>query len=235
MTRQSILFVILCSLLSTSVPAQDNADVVLLNGKIYTANDLDQFAQAVAIRDSVILKVGSTSLVRTYVGDNTMVYNLNGKLVTPGFIDAHNHMVTAAETKVLSMNLLPPDIQNIADIQDRIKDEIDIKPAGEWIYGHGFFNLSDGRMPNRYDLDTVAPENPVYIIHISGHMAVANSMALEIAGIDSSTTSPAGGIVEKDSITNEPTGILFNHFESLTGRAGGDRAKNRFGIRNRTG
>jgi hypothetical protein len=202
-------------LLSTVLPAQDKADVVLLNGKIYTANDRDQFAQGVAIRDSIILKVGSNTLIRTYIDDNTVVYNLNGKLVTPGFIDSHNHMVTAAETKVLSMNLLPPDIQSIDDIQERIKTELERKEPGEWVYGHGFFNLSDGRMPNRYDLDAIAPENPVYIIHISGHMAVANSMALTIAGIDSSTVSPPGGIVEKDSVTNEPTGILFNHYAMI--------------------
>ena len=210
------MFVVLLACMCTySASGQVKADLVLWNGKVYTANQLDQVAQAVAVKDSLILKVGSNTLIQGYVGENTHVINLNGRLVTPGLIDAHNHMVTAGETRVLSMNLLPPDVATIGEIQQKIQEELQHKQPGEWISGHGFFNLSDGRMPNRYDLDAVAPNNPVYIIHISGHMAVANSMALEIAGIDSSTQSPAGGIVEKDSLTNEPTGILFNHYAMI--------------------
>ncbi|MFQ5604138.1 MAG: amidohydrolase family protein [bacterium] len=195
--------------------SQPTADLVLLNGKIYTADSEDHFAQAVAVKDSVIIKVGSNTLITNYIGASTTVYNLNGKLVTPGLIDSHTHMITAGETKVLALDFLPPKVKTISDIQQLIANEVQKKAAGEWIYGHGFFNLSDGRIPNRYDLDTVAPDNPVFIVHISGHMGVANSMALQIAGIDSSTQNPPGGVVEKDSLTGEPTGVLLNHYAMI--------------------
>ena len=205
----SILIVFLTAGLSF---CQEKADLVLLNGEIFTADAENHFAQAVAVKDSIIIKVGSNDLIKNYVGDTTTVYNLHGRLVTPGLIDAHNHMVTAGENNSLVLNLMPPRVQSIADLQRLITGEVAQKNDGEWINGQGFFNLTDGRMPNRYDLDEVAPNNPVYIVHLSGHMAVANSLALQIAGVDSSTASPAGGVVEKDSLTGEPTGVLLNHY-----------------------
>jgi predicted amidohydrolase YtcJ len=191
---------------------QTVADVVLLNGKIITVDANDNIVQAVAVKDSVIIKVGSNNAIQNFIGSGTVVLNLQGKTVTPGFIDAHNHMVTAGEIETLTLSLMPPRVQYIADIQQIIAEEVLKVPDGTWIYGHGFFNLMDGRTPTRWDLDTVSPNHPVFINHISGHMAVANSKALEIAGIDSSTVDPAGGVVEKDSVTGEPTGVLMNHY-----------------------
>lgn len=195
--------------------SQEKADLVLLNGKIYTADSEDHFAQAVAVKDSVIIKVGANAIVQNYVGASTTVYNLKGRLITPGLIDSHNHMVTVGENYYLTIDLMPPEVKSISDVQQKIAATVANTAEGEWINGQGFFNMDEGRTPNRYDLDEVAPNNPVYIVHISGHMAVANSMALEIAGIDSSTKNPAGGVVEKDSLTNEPTGVLLNHYAMI--------------------
>ncbi len=209
------IIILIALALTESSYGQEKADLVLLNGKIYTADSSNHFAQAVAVKDSVILKVGSNSLIQNYVGSSTTVYNLHGKLVTPGLIDSHNHMVTAGENYYLTVNLMPPEVASIGDIQQKIAAAVAQEADSVWITGQGFFNLTDGRQPNRYDLDAVAPNNPVYIVHISGHMAVANSMALEIAGVDSSTQNPAGGVVEKDSLTGEPTGVLLNHYAMI--------------------
>ncbi|RLC20228.1 MAG: hypothetical protein DRH56_10510, partial [Deltaproteobacteria bacterium] len=124
-------------------------------------------------------------------------------------------MITVGENYYLTVDLMPPDVASISDVQQKIAAEVAQKEEGEWVIGQGFFNMTDGRTPNRYDLDAVAPNNPVYIVHISGHMAVANSMALEIAGVDSSTQNPAGGVIEKDSLTGEPTGVLLNHYAMI--------------------
>ena len=209
-----IIILIIVALTELSF-GQEKADLVLLNGKIFTADSANHFAQAVAVKDSAIIKVGSNSLIQNYIGTSTTVYNLHGKLVTPGLIDSHTHMVTAGENYYLTVNLMPPKVASISDIQEKIAAAVAQKADSEWVTGQGFFNMTDGRQPNRYDLDAVAPNNPVYIVHISGHMAVANSMALEIAGIDSSTKNPSGGIVEKDTLTGEPTGVLLNHYAMI--------------------
>jgi len=209
-----IVILIIVALTKSSF-SQGKADLVLLNGKIFTADSENHFAQAVAVKDSIIIKVGSNSLIQNYIDISTTIYNLHGRLVTPGLIDSHNHMVTVGENYYLTVDLMPPVVASISDIQQKIAEVVAQKAEGEWVTGQGFFNMTDGRTPNRYDLDEVAPNNPVYIVHISGHMAVANSMALEIAGIDSSTQNPPGGVVEKDSLTGEPTGVLLNHYAMI--------------------
>ena len=95
----------------------------------------------------------------------------------------------------------------LAAIAERVQETA----PGEWIIGDGFFKLEDMRLPTRYDLDTVSPDNPVFLNSQGGHYGTANSKALEIAGIDSSTQDPVGGIIERDSTTGIPNGILWNH------------------------
>jgi hypothetical protein len=98
-----------------------------------------------------------------------------------------------------------------ADVVALLAERVSQTPAGEWIIGDGFFQLTDGRIPVRTDIDPVSPDHPVFLNSMGGHFGTANSRALEIAGIDASTPNPIGGIVEKDAATGEPTGRLWNH------------------------
>lgn len=201
-----------------------SADLVVTSGKIVTLDSNDLVAQAVAVRDGRILHVGSDADVQSLTGSETQVIAAGGKLVVPGLIDGHAHMDREGLKDVL------PSLsgcQTIADIQDRIRELAKQTPVGEWIVtmpvGEPPFyegvpgNLKEGRFPNRWELDQVAPDHPVYIRPIWGHwrntlplISVANSRALDIAGITRETMPPVPSIqIDKDLATGEPTGLFY--------------------------
>ncbi len=188
----------------------EEADLVFINGHIITVDADDSIAEAVAVKDGLILKVGTTAEINEYIGTSTKVVDLEGKTMTPGIIDSHNHMQYFGQVENDYTNLRPPDVTSIADIVAKIEEAVNEAEPEEWIIGDGFYKLTDGRLPSKEDLDPVSPNNPVMVTHIGGHFGTANSKALEIAGIDSSTVVP-GGIVGKDSLTGQPTGLLWNH------------------------
>ncbi len=201
-----------------------SADLVVTSGKIVTLDSNDLVAQAVAVRDGRILHVGSDADVQSLTGSETQVIAAGGKLVVPGLIDGHAHMDREGLKDVL------PSLsgcQTIADILDRIRELAKQTPVGEWIVtmpvGEPPFyegvpgNLKEGRFPNRWELDQVAPDHPVYIRPIWGHwrntlplISVANSRALDIAGITRETMPPVPSIqIDKDLATGEPTGLFY--------------------------
>ena len=186
----------------------DYADLVFYNGTIITVDENDTIVNAVAIKDSLIYKVGSYQDIEPFIGPDTDVRNLNGKCMTPGMIDAHTHLMYYGQGELDYVNLRPPDVQNIDDLVAKIGERVQAVQPGEWIIGDGFFKLE--RMPTRYDLDPVSPDNPVFLNSLGGHYGTANSKALEIAGIDSSTLDPVGGLIERDS-TGVPNGLFWNH------------------------
>ncbi|MBI4517793.1 MAG: amidohydrolase family protein [Deltaproteobacteria bacterium] len=188
----------------------EEADLVLLNGKIITVDATDSIAQAVAVKDGLISKVGSNLQVRALAGRGTKLMFLNGKTVTPGLIDAHNHLAVYGQVEHDFVNLRPP-VDSIAEIVALIAERVGQVQPGEWVIGDGFFTLTDGRVPTRWDIDPVSPNNPVFLNSIGGHFATANSQALAIAGIDADTPNPVGGIIEKHPETGQPTGRLWNH------------------------
>ncbi|MFQ5824326.1 MAG: amidohydrolase family protein [bacterium] len=207
--------VIMVLVLLSSFPGQSGgqtyADLVLKNGKIITVDANDTIAQAVAVKDSIIIKVGTNEDIQPFIGPDTDSLDLNGKIVTPGLIDSHTHLMYYGQAENDYLNLRPPGVTSIADIVSRVAERISQLSSGEWVIGDGFFQLTDGRLPTRWDLDPVSPNNPVFLNSIGGHFGTANSKALEIAGIDKNTPNPVGGIIEKDSTTGEPTGVLWNH------------------------
>lgn len=184
---------------------------MILNAKIITVDANNTIAQAVAVSDSLIIKVGTNQDIQPFIGPGTKILDLTGKTVTPGLIDAHNHLVYYGQSEKDFVNLRPPAVRSIADIVAKVAERIRQSSPGAWVIGDGFFQLTDGRLPTRWDLDPVSPDNPVFLNSMGGHFGTANSKALEIAGIDSSTPNPVGGIIEKDSTTGEPTGVLWNH------------------------
>lgn len=183
------------------------ADIVLLGGNVLTMNQLRPHAEAVAIKGDSILKVGSNDEVKPLISKTTRVIDLNGKTVLPGFIDTHVHLVDFAR---LLMWLDVTNVDSIVELQRRLKEHISKSAPCKWIVGRGWDDalFSEKRLPNRFDLDAVAPDNPVILYYVCGPVCVVNSKALELAGITKSTPDPIGGSIVRDVHTCEPTGIL---------------------------
>ena len=203
---------------------QKIADQIIENGKIATLAPGDKMAEAIAITEDKILAVGSTSEVDVLTDENTTRIDAGGRLVTPGLIDAHAHMDREG------LKEIPPSLSgctSIDDILQRIEVLAGETPKGEWIVtmpiGEPPFyfgvpeNLKENKFPNRHDLDRVAPDHPVYIRAIWGHwrntlplVSIANTKALEVAGIDRNTMPPAPSIqIERDLSTGDPSGVLY--------------------------
>ena len=195
------------------------ADLILTNATVYTANDAQPMAQAVAVKDGKIIKVGSTSEVANLKGDSTSVLDLTGKYVFPGLIEGHAHIMG------IGSNLMNVDLmgaKNYAEVISRVKERADQTPEGTWIIGRGWhqdkWDSSPERLfkgfPTHHPLSEAVPNHPVYLSHASGHMSLANDAAMRLAGIDSNTESPDGGEVFKD-ISGQPTGIFNEMAENL--------------------
>lgn len=199
------------SMLSTFLFSQETADLVMYNGNIITINPDDDIVEAVAVKDSVFIYVGTSTEVQTYIGSETEVIDLDGLTVTPGIIDAHTHMIYYGQAENQYVNLRPPEVTSIDEIVARIEERVNEIAPGEWIVGDGFFRLEDGRLPTKSDLDPVSPNNPVILNSMGGHFGTANSVALDTAGITDTTANPSGGFIEHDSVTGEVNGILWNH------------------------
>ena len=183
------------------------ADTILVNGNVITIDRGNSIVQALAIKDGKILQTGASDKIRALVGTNTKTIDLRGKTVTPGLIDAHNHLQGWGTMLNLKVPFLPPEVTTINDLVAKLKQVAAKAKPGDWIQGY-FFNIDPP--PTRAQLDPVSPNNPVWLEQQGGHFASANSAALKIAGITAQTKSPEGGIVERDKQGN-PTGAFYNH------------------------
>ncbi len=189
-----------------------SADLVIRNGTVITVDAEDTTAEAIAVRDGIIVGVGKNGDMEPLIGEKTEVMGLRGKTVVPGFIDSHTHNAHIGEFlfnfKLLNMAAeLNP---SIAEVQKKIRDRAKETPKGDWIGGRYFDpnGLKEERWPTREELDACAPANPVIITIRGGHACVLNSRGLELAGITRDTPNPEGGVIEKDPSTGEPTGVL---------------------------
>ena len=208
------LSVMACSPAEHGPDVADAADSIYTNGTIITVDADESIAEAVAVKDGKILAVGSAEVVMATRGENTQVVDLEGKTMTPGFIDAHGHLKNVG-FQALSANLLPPpdaDVDSLAVLQEKLGQwgEGELSAKLGWIVGFGYDDsqLAEKRHPNRDDLDAVSSEKPVFIIHQSGHLYVANSKLLEMAGITAETDDPAGGVIQRRPGSREPNGVL---------------------------
>ncbi len=184
-------------------------DTVLINGTIATMDPLSSTAQALAVRDGKIQQLGTTAQIQALADNETIVVDLKGRTVTPGFIDTHCHYQFMGMMGNYWLAFIPPEVTTIAEFQDALSAVVSELEENEWVNGY-YLIFSDGRWPDKYDLDAVSPDNPVFVMHQGGHWATVNSRALEMAGISSATPDPTGGIIEKDN-SGEPTGLLYNH------------------------
>jgi predicted amidohydrolase YtcJ len=191
------------------------ADMVLLNGKVVTIDPDDRIVEAVAIRGNQIAAVGSTEEIKQIVGTETKVINLKGKTVMPGIIDSHTHPSHIA-AKFLEVDCRSPPIRKISEILSLIKEKAEELGPGEWVRGANFNDskLEEKRHITRWELDKVAPDNPVFIVADTGHQSLVNGLAFEIAVIDKNTPDPPGGEIERDE-NGEPTGLLYENASRL--------------------
>jgi predicted amidohydrolase YtcJ len=193
------------------------ADLVLLNANIYTVNDAQPRAEAVAAREGRIVFVGSTAEARRQAGPKTSILDLHGLTVVPGLADAHVHL-SGIGARELDLNL--DSARSLEALLAAVKARVDQARPGDWITGRGWNEGSWPRkvFPARSDLDQVAPANPVWLTRSDGHGSVANSMALRIAEITRETKDPFGGEIVRDPKTGEPTGMLLDNAQALVRR-----------------
>jgi predicted amidohydrolase YtcJ len=204
-------------------PQLEAADLVLRNGVVVTVDDALPEAEAVAIRGHTILAVGSNEEIARYIGRETEVIDLNGRLAIPGFIEGHGHFMGLGQAK---MNLDLMNVRNWDDVVQMVGAATRDAPRDAWIVGRGWHQEKWDRAPEpnvqgiplHSSLDSVSADNPVVLTHASGHMSFVNRRALELAGIDRSTPDPAGGEILKDAAGN-PTGLLRQNAQGLVNRA----------------
>lgn len=189
-----------------SAPATDPANLVILNGKVHVVDEANTIAEAVAVKGTTILKVGTTSEIKALVGPATRIIDAQGATVAPGFNDAHVHFISGG------LSLSDVDLAGLTtlrDVQDTIRAFVAGKPAGAWIKGRGwlyapFTNAS----PTRAQLDAVTGDHPAVMTCYDGHSVWVNSKVLALAGITKATKDPANGLIVRDARTGEPTGHL---------------------------
>ncbi len=184
------------------------ADLILVNGKVVTVDSEGTVAEAVAVRDGRILRVGSNGEIKALAMSDARVIDLGGRTLLPGFVDSHEHVIRRG-LRMDWVNCRSPPMETLRDIIDALAAKASEKPEGDWVVGTWFdeTKLSDGRWPNRYDLDEASDRHPIYMGRAGGHNGVANSFALEIAGITKDTPQPEGGHIGMDE-SGEPTGRL---------------------------
>jgi hypothetical protein len=181
-----------------------------VNGNILSLDEQDHTYEALTIEGDRILALGNTKEILSCKRKGEREIDLQGKTVMPGFIDAHCHIMSFGLN--LKTWLGVPEVSRVEEILAKLAGRVCVTPVGEWIKGRGWCKgrLND-KLPTRYDLDKVAPDNPVVIIDATGHLAVVNTYALKLAGITKDTTLGVGGKIDKDPYTVEPTGILREH------------------------
>ena len=191
----------------------DKADLVIKNGKVFTANDAGPWAEAVACMSGKIIAVGTGHDIDRFVGSATRVLDVQGRLVIPGLIDAHTHFSSGGRSLI---SLSFRGVNTIAKVQEMVAARIKELPPGALVsgseYDHTLF--AGGNWPKKEDLDKVSPDNPVVIRRVDGHSIWVNSLALKQSGITRDTTDPFGGEILRNPKTGEPTGILT---EAATG------------------
>ena len=194
-----------------------DAELLIRNAKIITMDRTHSIVTSMAIRDSHILAVGSDAELAPCAGPRTQSLDLQGHVVLPGLIDVHTHALEWAKN-VLRNDVDPgyPKVHSIAEITKLITERASTLPSGKWIRGAGWdeSKLAEHRYITRKDLDAVAPNNPVWLEHFTGHLGVANTRALELAHLTRNTPAPSGGVIDKDG-SGEPTGVLKDNAQSL--------------------
>lgn len=208
-------------------PQKETADVVFKNGTIYTVDDQNTQAEAVAVKDGMIIGIGSSQDISAYEGSDTEVIDLNGKTMTPGFIESHGHLMGIGYNK-LELDLMH--VKTYDELVEKVAEAVDKADPGDWITGRGWHQSKWIEAPDKVvngfqtheKMSAVSPDNPVYLRHASGHATFANAKAMEMAGVnrlsvESLTGEVEGGEIIKDELGN-PTGVFTERASLLIGK-----------------
>jgi predicted amidohydrolase YtcJ len=202
------------------------ADLVLTNGRIVTVEEGRPDAEAIAISKDRIQAIGSAADIKAMIGPNTQVIDLQGQLAIPGFIESHGHFAGVGGAQ-LDLNLM--NVQSWDEVVRMVAEAVSRAKPGQWIYGRGWHQEKwnarptpnvEG-FPTHASLDKVSPDNPVALVHASGHAAFVNGKAMELSGIRRPTESPAGGEILRDK-NGDATGLLRETAQRLIKRGAGE-------------
>jgi hypothetical protein len=206
-----LVVLLVAAVLLASCAYREEADLILTGGKVAVVDDAFSVHETIVVRDGRVLAVGDAGLADRFEVARTI--DLDGRLVVPGFNDTHTHISGSARRHVDLAGT-----ESIAEIQALVRAKAAEMGEGEWITGYGWSEdeLAEQRRPLRHDLDEAAPRNPVLLTRAGAHSAVANSLALELAGIDESTPQPEGGVIERDE-SGELNGVIRER-QGIVGR-----------------
>jgi hypothetical protein len=211
--RSSLLSILI---FAATVTSAQQAEIVLRNGVVWTGDDQHPRAEAVAVRDGLIAAVGSSANISRWVGSMTRVIDLHGKLLIPGFIDDHTHFMSGG------FQMQNVDLRQAKSVQEfgELIGQRARKFPTRWITGGDWDHdaWEGGQLPTKEQIDALTPTTPVFVNRYDGHMALANSYTLRLAGITKETKDPPGGSIVRDPKTGEPTGILKDEAMSMVFR-----------------
>jgi len=215
-THRTFLLLFCLVPIGSFAQARPKADLIILNAKVWTVDKSHPTAQAVAVMGDRILAVGSNAEISTLRGPSTKVIRAAGKLVLPGFNDAHLHFMDGGrQLDQVQLN----DATSEQEFVRRVAEQAKKTPKGEWIEGGDWDETkwSPSTLPTRETIDAVTPDNPVFLSRYDGHSALANSLALKLANVTAQTPDPPGGVIVRDAQRN-PTGVLKDAAWDLVAR-----------------
>lgn len=226
------VFGALAALVAVPLSAQQPpADLVVLNGRIYTADGARPVAQAMAVRDGRVVFVGDEIGVRALIGPRTETLDLDGATALPGMTDAHAHVAGLGESL---RNVDLTGTSSYAEVIARVVERAGTTPKGAWIVGRGWDqnDWGDTRFPTHEALSRAVPDHPVYLTRVDGHAAVVNAMAMQKATVTKATPDPRGGSIERDA-DGHPAGVFVDNAQGLVGRVipGSTRAQTKESIK----
>jgi len=198
----------MCLFLLSNAFSNDFADEVFLDGSIHTFNESLSIENSIAIKDGYILAVGNKSSIQKLIGEKTKINRLDGKMMLPSFHDAHSHPIWDGVNRLKCILTDLYDIQSIKDVLRECLNS-DLTKSTGWIVGSGLnIGLFPAGNPNKSLLDDISKDIPIILWANDGHSGLANSKALELANITAETQDPSYGVIERDPITQEPSGTL---------------------------
>jgi predicted amidohydrolase YtcJ len=221
MKRTGAILTLAAAMLNNAIPSKALSlapDLIVVNAAIHTMDPERPTAEAVAVLWNRIAAVGPTAEIRALASTKTRVIDAQQKLVFPGFNDAHVHFLTGG------FSLSNVDLREAAstnELAQKLREYIRKVPKGRWILGGDWDHEKwpGAPLPTRQMIDAVSPEHPVFVNRLDGHMALANTLALKLAGISKETKDPPGGLIVRDPQTGEPTGVLKDAAQELVERA----------------
>ena len=213
--RASLIAAFAMVLAVTRIVVAAPADRIVRGGPIVTVNPAQPVAEAVAIAGGRIVAVGGEADVMKHKGEATEIVDLGGRTLVPGFVDGHSHFFSLLDVQTQALCASPPagDCNTVTDVIAALKTAKERRKLGpgKFVMGFGYDPelLAERRPPTKQELDTAFPDNPVILVHVSGHGAMLNSKALSIYGVTAATPTPTGGVIGREPGSNEPNGLLF--------------------------